>query len=653
MSLIELSHIYRRFGNDDNQVTVLDDVNLKINEGEFVAIIGASGSGKTTLMNIIGCLDKPTSGVYKFDGKNVSDFKKDGLAELRRKSFGFIFQNYHLIPSLTAIANVEVPAIYAFSPKDERRKRAAEILSSLGLENRLDFYPSQLSGGQQQRVSISRALMNGGKIILADEPTGALDSKSGEDVLKLLMNLSNMGHTIILITHDTKIAAHAHRIIEIKDGKILSNPAPENIKKSDNGKNTALKPSFKQKKFAKMPFNLFMYEIKEAAYMAVSSLKTNIFRTILTLLGIVIGVASVIAMLNIGDGAKRDVMNSINSMGTNMIMVFPGMPNSRQGGGGIETLVLSDADAINALPNIIAAMPEARRSVTLRFNNSDRSTTLNANSWAYPQVREWSVAQGVFFTKEDDQNYAKVIVLGDSVAKELFAGVDPIGKYVLVNNIMFQVIGVMSKRGASAMGDDEDDVVFVPYSTGNLHIIGQRYLRNVRIGVEDTSKMAQTEENIRRLLIERHGAEDFRVLNMTSLMESMEQTQNTFTILLGSIAAISLLVGGIGVMNIMLVSVTERTKEIGIRVATGARSRNIMQQFLTEALIVSAFGGFIGILFGLGASFVINYFGMSVEYSVLPVILAFSCAFFTGLIFGYLPARKAARLNPVTALAGE
>jgi macrolide transport system ATP-binding/permease protein len=268
-------------------------------------------------------------------------------------------------------------------------------------------------------------------------------------------------------------------------------------------------------------------------------------------------------------------------------------------------------------------------------------------------VREWSVAKGVFFTKEDDQNYAKVVVLGDSVARELFAGVDPIGKYVLVNNIMFQVIGVMNKKGASAMGDDEDDVVFVPYSTGNLHIIGQRYLRNVRIGVEDTNKMAQTEENIRRLLIERHGTEDFRVLNMTSLMESLEQTQNTFTILLGSIAAISLLVGGIGVMNIMLVSVTERTKEIGIRVATGARSRNIMQQFLTEALIVSAFGGFIGILFGLGASFVINYFGMSVEYSVLPVVLAFSCAFFTGLVFGYLPARKAAGLNPVAALAGE
>jgi macrolide transport system ATP-binding/permease protein len=648
MSLIELSHVYRRFGSGDNQITVLNDINLNIDEGEFVAIIGASGSGKTTLMNIIGCLDKSTSGIYKFDGKNISNLSRNELSELRRESFGFIFQNYHLIHSLTAIENVEMPSIYTFSSKHERGKRAAEILTSLGLGERLGFYPSQLSGGQQQRVSISRALMNGGKIILADEPTGALDSKSGEDVMNLLLNLSKLGHTVILITHDAKVAAYAHRIIEIKDGKILSNPA----QKSNDDKNITTKPSFKQKKPAKMPFNLFMYEITEAVYMAVSSLRTNIFRTILTLLGIVIGVASVIAMLGIGDGAKKEVLDRMSSMGTNMIMVFPGMPNSR-GSGSIETLVLSDVDAINALPNIIAAMPEARRSVTLRFNNNDKSTNLNANSWAYPQIREWSVAKGIFFTKEDEQNYAKVVVLGDSVAKDLFGGGEPVGQYVLVNNIMFQVIGVMSKKGASAMGDDEDDVVFTPYSTGNLHIIGQKYLRNIRIGVEDISKMAQTEENIRELLTERHGIEDFRVLNMTALMENMEQTQNTFTILLGSIAAISLLVGGIGVMNIMLVSVTERTKEIGIRVAVGARSRNIMQQFLIEALIVSAFGGFIGIFIGIAASFIIEYFGMPVVYTISPIILAFSCAFFTGLIFGFLPARKAARLNPVAALAGE
>ena len=645
MSLIELRNIYRSFGGGDNKVTVLSDVSLDINEGEFVAIMGASGSGKSTLMNIIGCLDKQSLGVYKFNGRDISDFKKDELSKLRRESFGFIFQNYHLIHSLSALGNVEVPSIYAHKSKNERKTRAFELLSSLGLGHRTDFYPSQLSGGQQQRVSVARALMNGGRIILADEPTGALDSKSGEEVINLLLKLSSEGHTIILITHDAKVASYAHRTIEIKDGKILSNSLPPKSAAAQNASHFEPKTS---KSFVKN----FFYETYEAVVMAVSSLRMNIFRTILTLLGIVIGVASVIAMLAIGDGAKKEVLDSIGSMGTNMIMIFPGMPNTR-GGSSIETLVLSDVEAINKLDNVIAAMPEARRAVTVRYDNTDKSTTLNANSWAYPYVRDWSVAKGVFFTKEDELSYSKVLVLGDGVAKDVFGNTDPIGKYVLVNNIMFQVIGVMSKKGASVMGDDEDDVVFTPYATGNLHIIGQKYLRNIRVGVEDTNKIAQTEDSIASLLTERHGVEDFRVLNMTSLMESLEQTQNTFTILLGSIAAISLLVGGIGVMNIMLVSVTERTKEIGIRVATGARSRNIMQQFLIEALIVSAFGGLIGIVFGVAASFAIGYLGMPVLYSVTPIVLAFSCAFFTGLIFGFLPARKAAGLNPVVALAGE
>ncbi|MDR0579935.1 MAG: MacB family efflux pump subunit [Campylobacteraceae bacterium] len=640
MSLIELKDIYRRFGSGDNKITVLNNVNLNINQGEFVAIIGASGSGKSTLMNIIGCLDKPSAGVYKFKGKDISHFKKDELARLRRESFGFIFQSYHLIHSLTAVENVEVPSIYTGETRADRRQRALELLKSLGLEHRADFYPSQLSGGQQQRVSIARSLMNGGQIILADEPTGALDSKSGEEVINLLLKLCDLGHTIILITHDTKVASHAHRIIEIKDGEILSNPQPKNISsKKDNTK------------IAKKDPALF-FEIIEAVSMAISSLRMNLFRTILTLLGIVIGVASVIAMLTVGDGAKKSVLDRVSSMGTNIIMVFPGMPNSR-GGSSVETLVLSDVDAIGELDNVIAAMPEARKSVTLRYNNNDRTTNLNANSWAYPTVRNWDLAKGVFFTKEDEDNYAKVVVLGDSVANDLFENQDPIGQYILINNIMFQVIGIMSKKGASAMGDDEDDVIFAPYSSGNLHIIGQKYLRNVRIGIEDITKISQTEESIKELLIRRHGVEDFRVLNMGSLIENMEETQNTFTMLLGSIAAISLLVGGIGVMNIMLVSVTERTKEIGIRMATGARAKNIMQQFLVEALIVSAFGGLIGVFLGLSISFILSYFEIPIVYSIMPVILAFSCAFFTGLIFGFLPARKAAELNPVVALAGE
>lgn len=640
-TLIELKNIYRKFGQAENEITVLNDINLKINSGEFVAIIGASGSGKSTLMNIIGCLDRPSSGEYIFRGKNINEFTKDDLAKLRRESFGFIFQSYNLIHSLNAIENVEVPAIYSGIPKTKREHRAQELLTSLGLSDRFYYRPFKLSGGQQQRVSISRALMNGGEIILADEPTGALDSKSGLEVMQLLKELSYEGYTIILITHDAKVAANAHRIIEIKDGRILSDTTKDNIIKTD-------KKLFLHVK--KEPS--FGFEIVESVKMAIKSLKTNVFRTILTLLGVVIGVASVITMLAIGDGAKKDVVDRISSMGTNMLMIFPGMPNTR-GFSGIATLVLSDVDAINELDNIVAAMPEARKSVTVRYNNNDQSTTLNANSWAYPKVRDWSVAKGIYFSKEDEAKYEQVIVLGDTVAQALFEKEDPIGKFVVVDNIMFQVIGVMSKKGASAMGDDEDDVVFVPYSTGNLRLIGQSYLRNVRVGIEDITKSAQTEDSIRSLLIQRHGVEDFRVMNMASLLQDMEATQNTLTILLGSIAAISLLVGGIGVMNIMLVSVTERTKEIGIRVATGARTRNIMQQFLIEALIVSALGGAIGICFGLVATYVVDKLGTSVVYSLTPIIIAFSCAFFTGLIFGYLPAKKAAKLDPVIALAGE
>ena len=638
--IIELKNVYRKFGNGENEITVLNDINLTINQGEFVAIVGASGSGKTTLMNIIGCLDKASFGEYKFAGKNISDFDKDELAKLRRESFGFIFQSYHLIHSLSAIENVQIPAIYAGMSLKERKERSLELLTSLGLEHRAYYPPSKLSGGQQQRVSISRALMNGGQIILADEPTGALDSKSGAEVMELLKKLSQAGHTIILITHDAKVAKVANRVIEIKDGQIISdNKNKDEVKKVDFSLNIKKDPSY-------------LFEISEAIKMAIKSLRTNIFRTILTLLGIVIGVASVITMLAIGDGAKKEVVDRISSMGTNMLMVFPGMPNTR-GRSDVVSLVLSDVDAINEVDNVVAAMPEARKSVTVRFGNNDKTTNLNANSYAYPVVRDWEVEKGIFFTKEDDDNMQRVAVLGNSVANALFADTNPIGKFIVINNIMFQVIGVMKQKGASAMGDDEDDVVFVPYSTGNLHIIGQTYLRNIRVGIDDITKSDKTEEAIRSVLISRHGLEDFRVVNMSSLIQSMEATQNTLTILLGSIAAISLLVGGIGVMNIMLVSVTERTKEIGIRIATGARTRNIMQQFLTEALIVSAIGGIIGIICGLCATFIVSKFGTTVIYSTLPVVLAFSCAFLTGLIFGYLPAKKAAKLDPIVALSGE
>lgn len=642
--LIRLEKITRIFTRGDNMLKVLDDVCIDIFEGEFIAIVGASGSGKSTLMNIIGCLDKPTSGEYFLRGRKVLALNSDDLAQLRREDFGFVFQNYHLIHSATACENVEIPAIYAGVEPHERFKRASSLLTTLGLHDRLDHRPPHLSGGQQQRVSIARALMNGGSIILADEPTGALDSQSGKEVMALLQQLSQEGHTVVLITHDAKVASYASRVITMQDGHILENPesslaqSPKNFQK-------------KRSVFSSMHHSTGQ-EIIEAAKMALRSLRMNLFRTVLTLLGIVIGVASVIAMLAIGDGAKHAVLDRISAMGTNLLVIRPGMPNSR-GFINIVTLVPEDMEAIKGLDNILAVMPESRKSVTLRYAYNDQSTALNATSSSITIVRNWPVAKGVFFTEEDEQNYAKVVVLGQTVAETLFGKQDPLGAFVIIDNVMFQVIGVMSPKGASANGEDEDDIVFVPYTTGNLFLIGQKYLRNITVAVQDVGIISQTEQAINQLLTARHGLEDFKIRNMASLIEDATQTQNTMTILLGSIAAISLLVGGIGVMNIMLVSVTERTKEIGIRMATGARRRNILQQFLVEAITVSALGGAIGVLIGISINALVAYTGTPVYYSPFPIILAFGCAFLTGLIFGYLPAKKAANLDPVVALASE
>ena len=638
--LILLKNIIKNYQNGDLSLNVLNGVSLEIFQGEFVAIVGVSGSGKSTLMNILGCLDKPSSGEYLFNGKNVANLSKDELAHLRREAFGFVFQSYNLITSLNASENVEVPSMYAGMTQEKRKERAKELLTYLNLSDKLENLPSQLSGGQQQRVSIARALMNGGAIILADEPTGALDSKSGQEVIGLFNELSEQGHTIILITHDMHVASHAHRMIEIHDGKIINNSQANNNKKEVDFA------------FSHTSDTPRITEIIEATKSAVKSLKMNIFRTVLTLLGIVIGVASVIAMLAIGDGAKKEVLERISSMGTNLLVIRPGIPNKR-GFQNITTLVFDDVEAIESLENIVAAIPESRKSVTVQYGNIDQTTSLNATSSSYTKVRQWETQSGTFFNDEDNFNLAKVVVLGQTVAQSLFGENDAVGKFILIDNIMFQVIGVMAKKGANAFGEDEDDVIFTPYYTGSLTIIGQKFLRNITVAMNDLALIEQTENDIKTLLIQRHGLEDFRILNMASLIEETTKTQNTLTVLLGSIAAISLLVGGIGVMNIMLVNVTERTKEIGIRMATGARTRNILQQFLIEALVVSALGGVIGILVGLGVTFIISSFGTVVEYSVLPIILAFSCAFLTGLIFGYLPAKKAANLDPVDALASK
>nr|WP_188052386.1 MacB family efflux pump subunit [Aureimonas fodinaquatilis] len=639
---LQLENIGKTYGEGEGAVTVLRGISLSISAGEFVAIMGQSGSGKSTLMNILGCLDQADEGQYLVGGQNVANLNADELAHLRRDTFGFVFQSYHLIAGASAAENVELPGIYAGLPPRERADRADHLLTLLGLADRLDHRPNQLSGGQQQRVSIARALMNGGSIVLADEPTGALDSASGKEVMALLKRLHALGHTIVIITHDPEVAREADRLIELRDGQVVSDSGGA----KPNDAQTSPELTSPERAGHRSGGNF-----AEAARMALRSLAANPLRTALTLLGMVIGVAAVIVMLAVGDGSRQDVVQRISAMGSDQLLIRPGAPGQRTPDGVIATLVPADALAIAQLPNVKAVVPEMQGSVTLRAGEVDYQSTANGTWPDFAQARSWPVLSGTFLQQADEDSYAPVAVLGRTVAEVLFPdGRDPVGQYVLVNSNPFLVVGTMSEKGASPMGSDQDDVVFVPLSTGSLRLFGQRHLRSLAVVVEDVARIDETQAHVQQLLDERHRRQDTTIRNMASLLSAVSETAATMTILLGSVAAISLLVGGIGIMNIMLVNVTERTREIGIRMATGASRGDILRQFNTEAVVVSAIGGGLGCALGLGVARLMQEFGISIAFSLAPVLIAFSAAFFCGLIFGYLPARKAAALDPAVAL---
>jgi len=641
--ILELTDVHKHYQNGDTTVRALDGVSLSIERGEFVAIMGQSGSGKSTLMNIIGCLDRPTSGSYRVLGKEAANLSPDELAALRRETFGFVFQRYNLLATATAGENVEIPSVYAGLAKHKRTERAVKLLERLGLGDRTDHRPAELSGGQQQRVAIARALVNDPPVILADEPTGALDSHSGDEVLALLKQLHAEGRTIILITHAENVAQHAGRIVRIKDGRILEDSGRIN----EQAGTTAVDDRDLRQGVS------LAASMQEALVTAWRSLRVNLFRTVLTLLGIIIGVAAVVAMLAVGEGSRQKVLDRISSFGTNLMLIRPGAAGIRNTGD-IATLVPDDAAAIKALPNIEAALPERSGRATVRLGNIDYQTSVQGTGEDFPSARDWPVGEGQFFNTDDAKHYAAVVVLGRTVAKTMFPNGDsPVGKYVLLKNVPFLVTGVMTEKGASPNGTDQDDVIFVPITTGLVRLFGKNYLSSITIKVKDAADIEGTQQSVENLLRERHKTEDFSVRNMASFLQAAMETQDTFTLLLGTVAAISLLVGGIGVMNIMLVSVVERTREIGIRMATGARMRDILLQFNIEAAVVCAAGGILGILIGIAAGMILRYSGMAVIFSITPAVLAFACASATGLIFGYLPARKAAQLDPVIALASE
>ncbi|MDP9891108.1 macrolide transport system ATP-binding/permease protein [Variovorax boronicumulans] len=656
--LLKLRGIGRSFPSGDEEVQVLKDVDLDIGNGEMLAIVGASGSGKSTLMNILGCLDRPSSGTYTVSGQDVGMLDSDALAQLRREHFGFIFQRYHLMQHLTATGNVEVPAVYAGTEGTARDARARQLLARLGLEDRTEHRPSQLSGGQQQRVSIARALMNGGQVILADEPTGALDSKSGQEVIGILRELHAQGHTIIIVTHDMQVASCTERIIEIADGVIVGdrpNVPTVAAPAQTVGADASTPPAMTRPNLGIARFSTGWARFAEAFRMAWRSMMAHRMRTALTMLGIVIGITSVVSIVAIGEGAKRFVLSDIRAIGTNTLDVYPGRDFGDDKAASIRTLTPPDLQAIAAQPYVHSVTPTTMRGLRLRYRSADINGNVNGVSDAFFRVRDIQMASGTAFTAEDVRHQSQVVVIDQNTRRKLFPdGTEPVGKVILVGNLPCTVIGV-SQEKKSMFGENKSLNIWLPYSTGASRLFGQQHFDGITVRIRDDQPTKAAEDSIVRLLTLRHGTKDFFTFNMDSIVKTAERTSQSLTLLLSLIAVISLVVGGIGVMNIMLVSVTERTREIGIRMAVGARQSDVLQQFLTEAVLVCLVGGFIGVLLSYGISFLFSLFVTQWQmiFSMGAVVSAFLCASLIGVLFGYLPARNAARLDPIEALARE
>ncbi len=645
--IISLRGLTRRFQTGAETVTVLRDVHLDIFRGELVAIMGQSGSGKSTLMNILGCLDRASAGTYIFAGRDVGRLGPDALAELRREHFGFIFQRYQLLADLDAVENVEMPAIYAGVDGGARRQRAIDLLTRLGLGERLSHRPNALSGGQQQRVSVARALMNGGEVILADEPTGALDSKSGKELMALLGELHADGHTIIIVTHDPLIAAQTERVIEISDGVIIADRRTGEDTRVDRVKETIRKIARWREGFDRG---------LEALRMALRAMVAHKLRTFLTMLGIIIGIASVVSVVALGQGSEQTVLENIASIGTNTINIYPGTGFGDRRSNRIQTLLPSDAEAIAIQPYADSVSPQVSSNATVLFRNTSSNATVTGVGDAYFQVNGRTFTAGVGFNEASiTQRTQEAVIDGNARDAFFINGEDPIGQVIMLGRVPVRVIGVVENVTGFGPGGNSANV-YVPYTTAMDRILGQSFLGSIAVRVSDDADMEDTEAEITDLLTRLHGGKtDFFLQNTATIRDTIESTAATLTLLISTIAVISLVVGGIGVMNIMLVSVSERTKEIGIRMAVGARRGDILRQFLIEAVLVCFVGGAAGVAlsFGLGSLLTTLVEGARVSYSAESIMLAIASASLIGVVFGFMPARSAARMDPVEALARE
>lgn len=641
--MIELKNICKVFQNGDERALVLKNINLEIKQGEFVAIIGQSGSGKSTLMNILGCLDTPSSGTYTLDGKDISHFSKDELSELRLKKFGFIFQRYNLIPASNATENVALPGIYAGTKKFERTQRAKELLSKLGLGDKTDFMPNHLSGGQQQRVSIARALMNGGEILLCDEPTGALDSASGQTVMQIIKELNQAGHTIIMVTHDKQIASWASRVIEISDGRIISdNKTEQNLNKLNKPK------SEHASDLSRLKDRFF-----ESFNMSISAIKAHKLRSFLTMLGIIIGISSVICVVALARGSQENILEGINKMGVSTITIFPGRGFGDRGSAKRKNFSIEDINILESLEFVDNAMPRTSSSGTLIYANTSSSASVRAGTEMILKISSVELKSGRNFTKDDIQNSASVIIIDENTQKTFFKDSDPLGKIMIFNKRPFMVIGV-GKRDEGAFSDGSLSI-YMPYTTLANKVTGSHKIRSIVVSIAPGVNSQLAEHAISEILKIRRGGTDFHMINSDTILKTIKATTDTMSLLISGIALISLVVGGIGVMNIMLVSVIERTKEIGVRMAIGAKGADIMLQFLIEAILLCALGGIIGVLlaFGIGGLFNLISHDIKMSFSLVSIIIAFGISSLVGIVFGYMPAKRAAKLNPIDALLRE
>lgn len=656
--LIQIKNLVHEFSAGDTTVRVLHGLDLTLYQGEMVAIIGQSGSGKSTLMNILGCLDKATGGSYTIFGKSVDEMRGEELAELRREHFGFIFQRYHLLGDINALDNVTVPAVYAGMNATKRRKRATKLLTQLGLGDKITNRPSQLSGGQQQRVSIARALMNGGDIILADEPTGALDSVSGEQVMNILHRLKDNGHTIIMVTHDANLASQAERVIELKDGHIIIDYYNDNAKNQKplnndaNIQNTATNKSIPTSKNTLLGV---MDRLKEAFKMSMYAMMAHKMRTLLTMLGIIIGIASVVSIVGLGQGSQAKILADINALGTNTITVIDGYPfGDPRRRFGQDNLTVADAKAVADQPYALSVSPMVNKSVNIRHQSQDATGTVTGVGKDYLSVTGEKLFMGQMFDETSIATSAQDAIIDQSAYEIYFNSKgNPIGQTLLIGNVPARIVGVLSENPSPFARMNNSPTVYLPYTTVMYRMLGKNTLDRFVVLIDDDTPSAIAETAISKLIQSRHGTDDFNIMNTDSIKETVQSTTAAMTMLISSIAIISLIVGGIGVMNIMLVSVTERTSEIGVRMAVGARESDILGQFLIEAVLVCVLGGVLGILLAFGVGGLINKFGgdsVGVIYSPLSVVVAFVCSTLIGIVFGFLPARNASKLNPVDAL---